>query len=204
MAEDVNGDGTVNLQDLISVASQFGQEVYANTADVNGDGIINIADILLVAAALAEENAAPSFYAISNKQLHAADVEKWLNQARYVDPNIPKLLKGITVLKDLLAALTPEKTKLFSNYPNPFNPETWIPYQLAEHADITLHIYSSDGQLIRTLVLGKQAAGIYQNRNRAAYWDGKNEYGESVASGVYFYTLTAGNFIATRPMVIRK
>ena len=204
LSEDVNGDGTVNLQDLISVASQFGQEGHANAADVNGDGAINIADILLVAAALAEENAAPSIYAKSNKLLHVVDVEQWLNQARHVNPNVPKFKKGTTVLKGLLAALTPEKTMLLSNYPNPFNPETWIPYQLSEQADVTLHIYSSDGQLVRTLAFGKQSAGIYQNRNSAAYWDGNNEYGESVASGVYFYTLTVGNFTATRRMVIRK
>ncbi len=204
LAEDVNGDGTVNLQDLIFVAAHFGQDGNSNTADVNGDGIINIADILLVAAALAAENAAPPIYTNSNKLLHAAEVEQWLNQARHVNTNIPRLQTGIAVLKQLLAALTPEKTVLLANYPNPFNPETWIPYQLSEQADITLHIYSSDGQLVRTLALGKQSAGIYQNRNSAAYWDGKNEYGEAVANGVYFYTLTAGNFTATRRMVIRK
>ncbi len=204
LTEDVNGDGTVDLQDLIFVASQFGQVGNSNTADVNRDGVINIADILLVAAALAEENAAPSIYTNSNKLLHAAEVEQWLNQARHVNTNIPRLQTGIAVLKQLLAALTPEKTVLLSNYPNPFNPETWIPYQLSEQADVTLHIYSSDGQLVRTLALGKQSAGIYQNRNSAAYWDGKNELGEPVASGVYYYTLTAGDFIGTRRMVIRK
>ena len=204
LAEDVNGDGTVNLQDLISVASQFGQEGDANAADVNGDGIVNIADILLVAAALTEANAAPSNYGVSNKLLRAADVEQWLNYARHVDLNIPKFKRGITVLKELLAALTPEKTMLLSNFPNPFNPETWIPYQLADHSDVTIHIHSSNGQLVRTLDLGKQTAGIYQNRNNAAYWDGKNEVGEPVASGVYFYTLTADNFTATRRMVIHK
>ncbi len=204
LAEDVNRDGIVNLQDLIFVASQFGQDGYGNTADINRDGVINIADILLVAAALPSENAAPSIYAVSDKLLHVAEVEHWLNQARYVDADIPKFLKGITVLEQLLAALTPEKTTLLANYPNPFNPETWIPYQLAERADVTLHIYSSDGQLVRTLALGKQPAGIYQNRSHAAYWDGKNEQGEPVASGTYFYTLTAGNFTATRRMVIRK
>lgn len=204
LAEDVNGDGIVNLQDLIFVASHFGQDGNSNTADVNGDGIINIADILLVAAALAAENAAPSIYTNSNKLLHAAEVEHWLNQARHVNTNIPRLQTGIAVLKQLLAALTPEKTVLLSNYPNPFNPETWIPYQLSEQADVTLHIYSSDGQLVRTLALGNQSAGIYQNPSKAIYWDGNNEYGESVASGVYFYTLTAGNYTATRRMVIRK
>ena len=100
--------------------------------------------------------------------------------------------------------LTPKETVLLSNYPNPFNPETWIPYQLAAAANVTLRIYSTDGTLIRTLALGHQSAGIYQNRSRAVYWDGKNELGESVASGVYFYTLTVGNFTATRKMLIQK
>ena len=90
------------------------------------------------------------------------------------------------------------------NYPNPFNPETWIPYQLATPADVTLTIYAADGKPVRTLGLGYQSAGTYQERSRAAYWDGNNELGEPVASGVYFYTLTAADFIATRKMVIMK
>ena len=98
----------------------------------------------------------------------------------------------------------PERTALLANYPNPFNPETWIPYQLAEPAEVTLSIYSVDGKLVRTLVLGHQAAGVYRSRSRAAHWDGRNELGERVASGVYFYTLTAGDFSATGKMLIRK
>ena len=93
---------------------------------------------------------------------------------------------------------------LLPNYPNPFNPETWIPYHLAEAADVTVHIYATDGVSVRTLALGHQAAGTYERRSRAVYWDGKNEVGEPVASGVYFYTLTAGDFTATRKLLIRK
>ena len=98
----------------------------------------------------------------------------------------------------------PDETALHANYPNPFNPETWIPYQLASPENVTLTIYTVNGQLIRTLAFGHQPAGIYQNRSRAAYWDGRNELGEKVASGVYFYTLTAGDFTATRKMLITK
>ena len=101
-------------------------------------------------------------------------------------------------------AVRPDKTALLPNYPNPFNPETWIPYQLAEAAEVAFHIYAANGVLVRTLDFGHQPAGIYQYRSRAAYWDGKNEVGEPVASGVYFYTLTAGDFSATRKMLIRK
>ena len=117
------------------------------------------------------------------------------------------------LLEQLLTALVPKKALLLSNYPNPFNPETWIPYQLAESAEVTGHIYAASGVLVRTLALGHQVAGIYQSRSRAAYWDGRNEMGEPAASGVYFYTLstestrdsaTAGDFTATRKMLIRK
>ena len=97
-----------------------------------------------------------------------------------------------------------QPTALLSNYPNPFNPETWIPYQLSEAAEVTVTLHSSDGKLVRTLELGQMPAGAYSDKDRAAYWDGQNEQGEPVASGVYFYTLTAGDFKATRKMVIRK
>ena len=109
--------------------------------------------------------------------------------------------------------VVPVKTVLLPNYPNPFNPETWIPYQLSKDADVTLTIYAVNGQVVRRLALGHQPAGMYQSRSRAAYWDGKNAFREPVASGVYFYTLstestrdsvTAGDFTATRKMLIRK
>ena len=98
----------------------------------------------------------------------------------------------------------PTETALLPNYPNPFNPETWIPYHLAEPADVTLRIYAADGKQVRTLALGHQSAGIYENKSRAAYWDGRNTTGERVASGLYFYTLTAGDFAATKKMLIMK
>ena len=103
-----------------------------------------------------------------------------------------------------LIALQPEETTLLPNYPNPFNPETWIPYELAVPANVTLTIYASNGAAVRTLALGPQEAGIYRSKNRAAYWDGRNHIGEKVASGVYFYTFSAGEFTATRKLLIRK
>ena len=90
---------------------------------------------------------------------------------------------------------------MLANYPNPFNPETWIPYQLAEPADVTLTIYDIHGRVVRNIDLGHQRAGMYHGRSRAAYWDGRNAQGEPVASGLYFYTLKAGDFIATRKNV---
>ena len=98
----------------------------------------------------------------------------------------------------------PEQTALLTNYPNPFNPETWIPYQLSEPANVKLTIYDIQGRVVRDLDLGHQRAGMYHDQSRAAYWDGKNAVGEPVASGLYFYTLTAGEFTATRKMLIRK
>ena len=98
----------------------------------------------------------------------------------------------------------PENTALFPNYPNPFNPETWIPYQLSEPADVTLRIYAANGVLVRTLALGQLPAGVYQSQSRAAYWDGRNQLGEPVASGIYFYTLSTNDFTATRKMLIVK
>ena len=98
----------------------------------------------------------------------------------------------------------PKLTQLLQNFPNPFNPETWIPYQLSEDSSVSVSIYDTTGLLIRTLPLDYQSAGFYYSRGRAAYWDGRNAFGESVASGVYFYQLRAGNYTALRRMVILK
>ena len=103
-----------------------------------------------------------------------------------------------------LSSVGSVENTLLANYPNPFNPETWIPYQLSESVDVSVSIYAVDGRLVRRLDLGHQVAGVYRSRSRAAYWDGRNEFGERVASGLYFYTLTAGDFTATRKMLIRK
>ena len=122
-------------------------------------------------------------------------------------------LVGDALAAPPLSRGVPKQTQLLSNYPNPFNPETWIPYQLAAAAEVRITIYDATGAIVETLPLGHQPAGIYQNRSRAAYWDGRNHAGESVASGVYFYTLstestrdsvTAGDFTATQKMLILK
>lgn len=201
---DVNSDGVVNIQDLVLVASNFGG-IGQNSADVNSDGIVNISDLVLVAGALGEDAAtAPTLHPSDLESLTAAEIQQLLTQARQMALTDPAYLRGTFVLEQLLARLLPKETALLPNYPNPFNPETWIPYQLAEPADVTLHIYSMNGALVRTLALGHQPAGIYHNKSRAAYWDGRNEQAERVANGVYFYTLTAGDFTATRKMLIQK
>ena len=112
--------------------------------------------------------------------------------------------RGLIQLPALVAYKIPAETELLANYPNPFNPETWIPYRLAEDAFVTLIIYDGSGQVVRTFDVGHQIAAVYENRSKAIYWDGKNEFGETVASGVYFYHLSAGDYSATRKMVILK
>ena len=200
---DVNGDGIVNIQDLVLVASNFGK-TGQNAADVNGDGTVNIADLVLVAGALGNNAAAPSWHPQALETLTATEVKQWLSQAQQLDLTDTTSQRGILFLQQLLVALTPKKTALLPNYPNPFNPETWIPYDLAEPGDGTLTIYAVNGHVVRQLALGYQRAGLYQSRSRAAYWDGRNLFGETVASGLYFYTLTTGDFTATRKMLIRK
>ena len=116
----------------------------------------------------------------------------------------PAYLRGIAVLEQLLAALTPKETVLLPNYPNPFNPETWMPYRLAEDAFVKLTIYDGNGRVVRTLDVGHRVAAVYESRSKTIYWDRRNRFGEPVASGVYFYHLSAGDYSATRKMVILK
>ena len=108
-------------------------------------------------------------------------------------------------LEDLIAYEIPAETELLRNYPNPFNPETWIPYRLAEDANVSLTIYDTSGALVRSIDIGHQTAAVYETRAKAIYWDGRNQFGEQVASGLYFYHLSAGDdFSGTRRMVILK
>ena len=200
---DINGDGMVNIQDLVLVASNIGQ-TGQNAADVNGDGLVNILDLVLVVGALGSSGAAPSLYRQSLEMFTAADVKLWLSHAQQLDLTDPTALKGILFLEQLLATLPPPETALLPNYPNPFNPETWIPYRLAEDAFVTLTIYDLNGQIVRTIDVGHQTAAVYESRSKAVYWDGRNGLGEQVASGVYFYHLSAGDYSATRKMVILK
>ena len=199
---DVNRDGVVSILDLILVAQQLGKRVSAGSpVDVNGDGVVSILDLIRVAQGIAGSPAAP---AIGAESADAATIEAWIAQARLEDDGSLAFKQGIENLLNLLASLIPEETALLANYPNPFNPETWIPYQLARAADVTLTIYDTQGMPVRQLDLGYQQAGYYTDRTRAAYWDGRNHLGESVGSGVYFYYLRAGDYSTIRKMVILK
>ena len=203
-AEDANRDGTVDIQDIVFIAQRFNQTGQSN-ADVNGDEIVDVLDILAVAAVLVDNvSAAPSLRAHLPNDITAATIQQWLTEAELTGKITPVYRRGILVLEQLLAALTPEDTVLLANYPNPFNPETWIPYRLATDADVKLTIYDTQGVVVRQLALGHQQAGFYTDRTKAAYWDGRNAVGERVASGVYFYQLRAGDYTAIRNMLILK
>ena len=208
---DVNRDGIVSILDLILVAQQLGKRVPAGSpADVNGDGVVSILDLIRIAQGIGNRTASaaptnpPASLSGGEGRVDAATIEAWIAQARLEDDGSLAFKEGIENLEHLLASLIPEETALLANYPNPFNPETWIPYQLAESSEVTLTIYDIDGEMIRRLALGHQAAGMYRSRSRAVYWEGRNQLGEPVASGLYFYTLTAGEFTATRRLLILK
>ena len=204
LVADVNGDGVTNLADLAIVAQAMGKPVENPRADVNGDGVVDGEDFALVAAHLGEGEAAAPSQAALPAGLTLEKVEWALNLLYAENTGSPAFRRGIAKLEGFLALLVPDKTLLLANYPNPFNPETWIPYQLAHPAEVTVTIYAANGAVVRMLELGHRRAGSYDSRGRAAYWDGRNAAGEPVASGVYFYTLSAGDFKATRKMVIRK
>ena len=204
IAADVNSDGSVNILDLVVVASDLGNEGQNLAADVNGDGVVNVLDLILVAGMFEGAAAAPSAQSQVPETLTAVEVQGWLTDARALQVRDPIMKRGCLVLEQLLVSLTPKETGLLANYPNPFNPETWIPYRLAEDANVTLTIYDGSGQVVRTLDVGHRIASAYENRSKAIHWDGKNNVGEQVASGIYFYTLTAGDYSATRRMVILK
>ena len=237
---DVNGDGQVDILDLVLVAVFYGTRGDGLPADVNGDGIVNAQDFAAVAVGvdaagdLSAQAIEPVLVIVAEQEgdldaiaeapmgsgnlrrdvlsggVAVRNIAAALADVRHIaETGDARLRKGVALLETLLQLLAemraiPETTALLPNYPNPFNPETWLPYQLATPAEVTLSIYSIDGRLARILDLGHQPAGIYQSKHRAAYWDGKNQLGEPVASGLYFYTLTAGEFTSTRKMLIAK
>ena len=204
ISADVNSDGVVNVLDLISIASKLGHQGQNLATDVNQDGVVSILDLILVAGMFKDTAAAPSTQPQIPETLTAVEVQGWLTEARRLEDRDSIMQRGILVLEQLLISLTPKETELLANYPNPFNPETWIPYRLAEDAFVTLTIYDLRGRVVRTLNVGHRIASAYENRSKAIYWDGRNDVGEPVASGVYFYTLAAGDYSATRRMVILK
>ena len=201
MTPDVNGDGSVDIRDLVLIAGRIGKPG-ENREDVNGDGIVNILDLVLVAGLMDNAAGAPLIDLHGMEMLRTTQVRRWLEEARRLDLADTAIPRGIEYLRNLLEALTPERTRLLPNYPNPFNPETWIPYQLARESVVRISIYSSKGILVRQLDVGLQAEGFYTDKHHAAYWDGRNDNGELLASGLYIYVFRAGSYRASRRMAI--
>ena len=183
----------------------------AALADCNGDGIVDEKDVLVIAlnfgkviatytAPLAPSRQSDTVYSLSVLNELLDGVKSMLkSEARE---------KMITVLKDAIAqtqrAFVPKENVVLQNYPNPFNPETWLPFQLVKDADVNVRIFDANGKMVRSLELGRKTAGSYLTKDLAAYWDGKTMTGEQVSSGVYFYNIQAGNYSATRKMMVLK
>ena len=210
---DVNQDGTVNVLDIILVAQNLGQKPPSNPrVDVNKDGQVNVLDLVFVAERLGEKvvSAAPSLMGIvkdtPSSPVDVIVVRRALNELETVSEKSHSVKITIQFLRLWLenANRSVSETRLLPNYPNPFNPETWIPYQLAKAADVSVKIYDVGGRLVRTVSVGFRPVGYYLTRERAAYWDGRNETGEPVSSGVYFLQFVAGDFTTTQRVVIVK
>ena len=182
---DVNRDNTVNLADLVAIASNFADPDLEALArmniypDVNGDGLVNLIDLLIAASEIDAAAAAPTLSKnqIEKYNLTAKDLAAWIRLAKQLNLTEPNLQQGIDVLEQLLAILStqdrlPKNTALLPNYPNPFNPETWIPYQLAKTSDVSISIHSADGKLVRSLELGQLPAGVYKHKSRLIGMDG--------------------------------
>ena len=205
---DVNRDGAVNNADTRAVAGAVGQSGDAITnprTDVDGSGTVDVTDLILVIANLDADVAAPTID-IDVKALDV-DFDRVQEQVEVLLASGDRSIaaqRALLYLQHLLASARPDETVLLANYPNPFNPETWIPYHLAESTDVRVNIYDSQGVLVRVLPLGHQTAGYYTSRSRAAYWDGRNALGERVASGIYFYQLQTDTVSPMRKMVILK
>jgi hypothetical protein len=188
--------------------------VYSSTkaarADCNGDGIVDEKDVLVVAlnfGKLATNYTPPAAPSLQSEGYSLPVLNELLNGVKSM-PRSEARDKMISVLKDAITqtqrAFVPKETVALQNYPNPFNPETWLPFQLVKDANVNVRIFDASGKLVRSLELGRKAAGSYLTKDLAAYWDGKTAAGEQVSSGVYFYNIQAGDYSATRKMIVNK
>ena len=212
---DLDKDDDVDIDDAIIVVQAIGQsgnDITDPRTDINGDGTVNNDDLLLVIDNYGEVwSGAPAsgetFTLLDKETLETLDpaaLGAQLEILRVESDGSLKYQRAIVLLENLLAAIRPDETRLLANYPNPFNPETWIPYHLANDSELSITIYDVRGTIVRRLDLGHQRAGYYTTRSRAVYWDGRNEFGEQIANGIYFYHLQADNMSLLRKMVILK
>ena len=200
---DVNKDGAVDNTDAGLVIDALGTRNAAY--DVNGDGTVNFLDVVLVFDNRDDNVAgAPTIVGMKLSAVQIDIIQEQIDLLIATNDRSPAALRTLVYMQQLLATARPEKTQLFANYPNPFNPETWIPYELATDTHVRITIYNTQGVVIRTLQFGHQSAGYYTERDRAAYWDGRNALGEQVASGLYFYQLETDTMSLMRKMVILK
>ena len=200
---DVNSDGRVDNADAELVAYALGTDNL--DYDVNSDGEVNFSDLLLVFDNRdADVVGAPAVIPAGRTAVQVDRIRAQIEMLLASGDTSLVAQQVLMYLQHLLASARPDETVLLANYPNPFNPETWIPYHLASSTDVTINIYNAQGILVRVLPLGHQSAGYYTSRSRAAYWDGRNALGERVASGIYFYQLQADEISPMRKMVILK
>jgi len=205
---DIDENGVTDVSDLVLLGRFFNQRKPDNPrADVNTDGKVDLLDLVIVAQHFGESTL-----------LAAPDGDPWtVDKAsvvvlKYLHQNLVNsavqdndVLTAKRLLERLIAANRQVVvSRLLVNYPNPFNPETWIPYELAEDSDVVIRIYSVSGSLVRTLRLGYRHAGVYSFKGKAAHWDGRNQSGESAASGIYYYAIQAGDFTSIRKMILAK
>ena len=214
LSADVNQDGQVDILDFVLVVNHFGENPPTNPrTDVNKDGEVSILDLVWILRSVESNRgtaAAPNHKGYRSPENRLSDADTALLTSFYrkieeVSANAThkELVKRFLEVW-LVSVEKPLDTKLHANYPNPFNPETWIPYQLAKDSDVTIRIYDASGRIVRTLFTGHQTAGYYLSRSEAAYWDGTNEAGEHVASGVYVCELETPTFTQTRRLVMVK
>lgn len=219
---DVNNDGQVDILDFLTVVAHFGENPPTHPrVDTNQDGQVNIQDLVWIinviednervaAAPIQKYQAGQMPNAIANRITALPDaaivyLHSFYEKIEEIPGDATQIASVKRFLKQLLMPVDGAlETKLYPNYPNPFNPETWIPYQLAEDTEIKICIYDTTGKIVRTLFSGHQVAGYYLSRGRAAYWNGQNEFGEAVASGVYIYQLMTPKTQQTKRLVILK
>lgn len=220
---DVNGSGDVTAFDASLVLQHVVGSISLSksqrkAADVTGNGKVSALDaawilqytVGLITEFSVKNNTNAPIRAIQSEEELLADASVKIERF-----NLSTEQRAVVKqIKQLFSQHPPTQTTLLPNYPNPFNPDTWLPYQLSEDAQVTITIYNTRGQVVRILNLGRQKAGVYLTKNKAAYWNGQDNRGQEVTSGIYFYTLQTeplnlpgnrtGKFIATRKMVIMK
>ena len=203
---DVNFDNEVNIFDLVMVASEFGKIEGNLKGDINLDGLVNIFDLVLVARNFGKSFAvAPSI--VQKIRLNSAEIQNIAFAIDYLKLNNSDSDAEETILYVLESILTktlPKQSRLLPNYPNPFNPETWIPFRAAKDGNASVTIYDINGTIIRLLPIGYVLAGNYLGPDKAIYWNGKTDAGEYVSSGTYFYQIKLVDYTETRKMIIVK